>query len=912
MAQRRTSISRLFHELRRRKTFQAAATYIVFAWVLIEGASVVLPAFAAPEWMLPAMIVALTLGLPVAVVISWIFDLTLSGFERTGPEVESAESGDAQSARSGPVVVKPSVALPLGTARHRQVSLLRCSFELRSAGKTVSDPEAMLSLREPLDELIDNTAEHFSALCVERSGLSFELLFGYPVAFENDVLRACAAAFSIQHGVENLSVSASQYAGAALVASIGIHSDAIIVEATGEDDQVRVIGDISQVTGWLQSAATAGSIVLSEASRSLLRDKVRVESLGIRHNHHTGQEMQVFAAQELRPHDPIEGATPDSHHEMIGREAELALLLDRWSIVKEGELQVVVLRGEPGIGKSTLVREMMTRTRRNDDAQIIPLFCSPIESDNTFYPLIDYFLGPTFGSIDDGAHEAQHEHLARLLDLPGYSKADAAILQSALLSYVSVEGAGVIKGKSAVQSRRDLQHSLLQYFAVASRHGPLVFVIEDIQWADPSTLKFAEMLVQGSTGISIELLCLFSCRPEIKFDWMSRSDVFVLDLQRLPRRATERLIRSTTTDVELADDILNKIVAESDGNPFYAQELARAAAEGQTEGSNGLLLPGSIQQSLVSRMDKLGSAQPLLQLCSLLGKRFDYKLLLAVSETENEEALQADLRTLVNAGLLFQIGAVPESAYRFRHILMQEAAHASLLRATRTEQHVRIASIIEAEFPEKVQKRPQLLAYHYSNGALPQEAVFYRIKACRKALTAYAIVEAIEQAESGLRELDAMPASDERDSLEVTLLGLRAKGLLAIRGYGDPSVERAYARALSLTEQLQDTPQIFQLVVGLWMYFFIAGEAEHATQLARRLVRIAARTKSSAKTMQAQYCLGHSLFRLGRLKESLEQLELALETEKIDDDFSSESASGDDTRIHVRAVMGACTLVPWG
>lgn len=899
MSKLNETLSHLFQELRRRKTFQAAAAYIVFAWVLIEGASVILPAFAAPQWILPSVIVTLAVGLPVAVVLSWVFDLSFAGFERTQSLEEIEDLSDTAITEKVLATVKPSIAVPLGSARRRQVTVLRCTFEQLREGKAASDHEAMLALRETFDGLIGEIVTHFTGIQTESSGVTYELLFGYPTAFENDALRACAAAFSIRQRLRSMKV---EQGGAVAVASIGIHSDAVVIEkAHVDDDAITVVGDVSPVAAWLQTLAVPGSITLSEQSHLLLRDKVRAESLGIQKNLRADLEMEIFSAAALMPHDTAEKARAARQRPIIGRDAELAMLLDRWAHAEDGEDQFVLLRGEPGMGKSTLVNGFIERTQSDARMQLMPLYCSPFETNSAFHPIIEYFLGADAGSASGEERATREKRLSRLLACAGLDAAAADLLHNELLTFASTDPAKVASGKTAEETRRELLSSLLEYFRAAARQGPVLIVVEDIHWADPSTLEIIDMMMSGASGLGI--FSLFTARPDTNFDWTARPDVLVLDLQRLPRRAMENLIREAAGDDELPAEMLSKIINETDGNPLFAEELTRAIVEQGVDDSGALVLSGTVHQSLESRMDKLGDAQPLLQLCSLLGVRFDYELLLAVSETENEKALQSDLRKLVNFGLLYQEGAVPDSVYRFKHMLMQETAHGTLLKATRMKQHAQIAVIIESRFPSKAQRQPELLAYHYSEGGAPDKSTPYWIQACRKSLQAYAIREANEQAESGLRVVKQLPEGKQRDALEVTLLSMRGKAMIALRGYSDPDVEKTFARALKVCDRLGDSPQLFQLVVGLWMYFFIAGEVEHALALARRLFRIAEDAKAPAKLLQSHYCLGYSMFRMGLLREALDQFELAMAQENGSDDFSSESASGDDTRIHLRIVM---------
>ncbi|MBT8085705.1 MAG: AAA family ATPase, partial [Woeseia sp.] len=764
------------------------------------------------------------------------------------------------------------------------------------------DHEAMLTLREEFDDVVNDAVKRFTGKLIERSGVTYELLFGYPTAYENDALRACAAAFAINLRLGSMMPDVSTRHKASIVGSIGIHSDIVVIEKTaGDEDEITIVGDASQVAAWLQTLAPPGSIILSEKSQRLLRGKVRAESLGVQKNLRTSAGMKIFRAEALVQYDSAVAAIESRTSRMLGRNAELAMLLDRWELAKGREDQFVLVRGEPGIGKSTLIGGFSSRVRQEKSARIVSLYCSPFETSSAFYPVVEYFLGSWPTVADEVVHEAQSNRISELLDKAGLDAADTESLRSVLLAIAATATDRDGPTRRPEDVRKDLLRSLQEYFAALAEQNPVVLIVEDIHWADPSTLEFIDMIMSGGAGLGV--LSLLTARPGTNFDWTARPGVLVLDLQRLSRGAIESMIYEVAGEFELSKELVGKIIIEADGNPLFAEELTRAITDTGLDTADVLVLPGTIYQSLESRMDKLGDAQPLLQLCSLLGTRFDYELLVAVSKTEDEKALQRDLRAIVNAGLLFQEGAVPDCSYRFKHILMQETAHGTLLKATRVEQHARIAEIVESQFPQKAKRNPGLLAYHYAEGGQPEKATLYWLQACKKSMQAYAVREGLEQADSGLQQLALLPAGTQRDQLEVTLLSMRGKGLMALRGYSDPIVEETFAKALKLTERLDDTPQMFQLAVGLWMYFFIAGDAEHALALARRLRSIAEGADSPAKSLQSRYCLGYALFRLGRFYDAVEQFDLALADETEDADFSSESASGDDTRVHLRVVL---------
>jgi class 3 adenylate cyclase/tetratricopeptide (TPR) repeat protein len=896
-------IKNLIGELQRRKTFRVAAAYIVVAWVLIEGASVILPAFNAPEWILPGLIIALVAGLPVAVALSWIFDITPEGLQKTD-DMDAAAELAGESPLEAPTELKPSIAIPLGSAQRRQVTLLRVAFRLMSDAGAVTDPEMILAVIPKLNELMERVSDRFTAYALDDAGPVYELLFGYPVAFENDAVRAVSAAFAILSEAQKITPDELSDASLHIDLSAAIHSDLVIIEDR-EDAAATVVGSSSVVATWLQTVAPSDKIIVSEATRRLLPNAIQCESLGAHVNPQTGESIEVYQAVRLLSPKDILSAFVAGEQTMVGRDSELALMLDRWEQVIDGEDQFIVLRGEPGIGKSTLVKAFVANVQENKSAQLMPIYCSPFETNNAFHPIVDFFLGAGFELNSAESDEHQAKRISRVLTDFGLDADEAGPLINAMLEFDHSRHGISQPADSAEAMRARLLKCLLDLFKAAATRGPVCLIFEDIHFADPSTLELISMMVNRESQAGA--MCLFTARPTVKLDWESRSNVTVLDLKHLPRRVTENLVRGILGDVDISDDVLASIVAETGGNPLFAEELTRAVAESVSDStsmvSEDLVLPGTIQQSLASRIDRLGDAKPVLQLCSLLGRKFDYKLLCAVSQTENEAALREGLRAIVNAEFLFQEGAVPDSVYRFKHVLVQETAASLLLKTTRTELHAHVAKIIETEFPKRADRKPGLLAFHYGEGGQLDQSVKYWMIACKKSLEVFAMQEAIEQAESGLHVIASMPESRERDSAEFRLRSMHGKGLLTLHGYADNRVEETFTRALELSQSLEDAPEIFPVVVGLWMYFVIGGEAEHALVVARRLVRIASEDPSPAKSLQAHYCVGHSLYRLGRYAESREELRCALSFSSKDADFASESASADDTRVHVRSVL---------
>lgn len=906
------SIVRFFRELRRRKTIRAGGAYVVVAWVSIEVASVILPAFEAPEWILPSLIVVFAVGLPLALVGSWIFDITPGGLERTddidapatraqalAAETGIPQDGEAHSETSDVETheaepLKPSMAIEMGSGDRRQITLLRTTFAPLANGAVDYDPEAILAALPDLEQIIEGVAERFTGMTLSSSGETFELLFGYPSAYENDAVRAVAAGLAIVKETGNLAESAQ------VAATVTVHSDLVVIEHDDADTPIRVVGTASQITSWMQTVTTPGTVNLDEATYRQLRNRVECDPLGEHENLQIGVATSLYRARALSMQREDLEREDDGDSLVVGRESEIAMIMDRWDRALDGQDQFVVLRGEPGIGKSTLIREVTRRARQTGSVLVMPMYSSPFASNRAFHPIIEYLRGSAMGLSSESSNEERAQKMQELLVQAGLDVERAAPLMAMLLS---IDDASIPSEDADAEMRANMLACMLEVFKASAKRSPLLMILEDLHWSDPSTLEIIDMLV--SQGSDTGVLCLFTTRPTQHLAWETRSNVTTLELRRLSRRMTESLVQKILGDSDLPPQYISQIVSETDGHPLFAEELTKAIAESaranpSTEVTE-LILPSTLQQSLAARMDNLGSAKPVLQLCSLLGRQFEYQVLKTVSRTENEDALQQELRALVNAEFLFQEGALPNCSFTFKHILMQETAYQSILKSTRKQLHAQVAEILEQQFPDQAERRPEVLAFHFEESQQAEKAVGYWTASLRRALDSYALVEANSLAQDGMRALQQMPESTQRDSAEIALASMRGRALLTTRGYADPEVEQAFARALDLCETIGDTPQLFQLVVGLWMYFQVRGDYSRAISLASQLVRTAQAQDSPTQLVQAHYCSGSTLYYQNNFSESRKHFELALEFDEQEGDFSAESASGDDTRIHVRS-----------
>jgi class 3 adenylate cyclase len=893
-----------------------AIPYGVGAWLLVQVAEVVLDAFEAPAWIMQGLLVVLLLGFPVAVILAWIFDITPEHtLVRTGrvDAAQEAADGEEQADEAAPV---PSLSVEMGASERRQVTILNAEFERLQGDdpefELESDPELWREAVAGRKEMCRELAGRFEAHALPAGADELMLVFGYPQAREDDARRAVSAGLALINEIRNQAKDGSSSDHGRFVVRVGISTGLVVIDEPADDEgDVTIIGQAPRMAAWLRGLADADAAVIGPHTRKLVTRHFELEPAGTHHQAQFGGKLDVFVVKTALSLDgTLTRATP-----LLGREDEMHLLRDRWDNAVEGGGQFVILRGEPGIGKSSLMGSFIQHVIQSGEVTFLPCRCSPQDRNNPLTPIIQVLQDTVLEISERDSPAKRWEKLAAFTQNQPVDPEQALPLLAHLLSLEDCPEYTPPAGSAQIV-RMQTMELLLDLISLAAERKPLLFVVEDLHWADPSTQEMIRMLVDR--GPAPGLFVLFSCRPVFTEDWTKRSYVLVLELLPLAHRSARELIRDTAAGIELPPALIDRIIAETDGNPLFIQELTlavlesedwqKSAAPGSHTDLSRLKIPATLQDSLAARVDNLGEAKSLLQLCSVLGQTFSYDLLRAVSATENEAALKRELSEIVGAELLYQRGVLRNLTYSFKHILIQETAYSSLLKSKRRELHGRTAAILEQEIKDVKQRQPALLAFHYSEAGNAPQAIPLWTLASRQSLADFANQEAAEQARRGIELLEAIPEPAQRAAAEVPLQSVLGTALLSLHGYVDPQVRRVFTRAQDLCEQIGDVPQLFQVVVGLWMYYIISARLDEAYDLSQQLSRIAETTRNPAQFLQARYCEAFVLYYRAEYAGSKAALEAALESETDDYDYAAQSASGDDTRIHVRVLLA---LVNW-
>jgi len=914
-----TKIVEFIKEVWRRNVFHIAIPYGVASWLLLQIADIVMPAFDLPEWVVKVLIIALVAGFPVAVIIAWIFDISPKGIVRTSEQDRLAANAQALTDQADPAPEPepepepaPAIELAVGSSERRRVTMLQCTVRVNSAEDGEMDPEDQANLLKGINLIALAITEQYGGHHLPGNAEDVCIVFGYPQSHGDDARRAVSAGLAILEKIRNMSLPGVLEGQVSVSTHAAAHSGLVVIEDAKTDGAgVSIVGSVPGFTSWLETMAPENSLVVSQQTQRLIASYFSLLDLGPRESVQLGGKFNVYQVQGLRKKRDAKPAGETDGLRLVGRDHELQLLQDRWENVVEGEGEFVLMKGEAGIGKSTIVSAFIESVRQTDDVWMVSWFCSPYEQNSEFHPVIQSLRHNFFEFEEGDSDTLKLEKIETFLAANSIEPKNAIPLLANLLSLKLPEGNNYPQSSATSRVLRNRTMELvIDIFHSMATKKPILFTAESLHWADPSTQEILKTILDH--GVIPGMFLLMTARLEFQPDWSNRSSIMEFDLHRLSRRSSAQMVRKAAGDRQLPDALVKRIVDETDGIPMYIEELTRSLLESDkwrdsTGLSDGELadmpIPATLQESLSERLDKLGSAKTLLQVCSLLGREFSYRLLLLVSKTSNEKALQEELDRIVHEGLLFKRLSGPELHYTFKHILIQEVASQSLLKSTKKVLHIRIAEALENEFPESVAHRPQQLAFHFSAGGMKEKAIRYWTAAGRRSVTRSANLEAIVQARAGLELVSQLPESSSRNMMEAPLQAILGSALLASRGYTAPEVRDVFTRARELCEQIDDNEHLFQVMVGLWMYYEVSALYEDALDIASQLVHIADTSGKSAQLVQAHYSRGYSHFYRGEFEAARGQFEQAISCEVDGGDYSSQSASGDDTRTHVRCVL---------
>jgi class 3 adenylate cyclase/predicted ATPase len=737
-------------------------------------------------------------------------------------------------------------------AERRQLTVMFCDLVGSTALSIRFDPEDLREVIGAYHRAVAKIVGGFDGFVAKYMGDGVLVYFGYPRAHEDDAERAVRAGFGAIDAVGRLDVKSTK-----LQVRVGIATGLVVVGdliGEGSAQEQAVVGETPNLAARLQALAPAAGLVIAANTRQQIGELFDLKDLG-------PQQLAGFAGPQ-RAWQVIGESGEVSRFEalrsretpLVGRAEEVELLQRRWEQAKSGEGRVVLITGEPGIGKSRLTAALYERIAGEPHVRLRH-FCSPHHQDSALHPFIAQ-LERAAGFTRDDTVEVKLGKLRTLL-APGSRDDDDIALLSDLLSLPS---SAADLNLSPQRKREKLFEAFLCQLEAEARRGTVLMIFEDAHWIDPSSRELLDLTVDRVRRLPVLLVITF--RPEFQPPWGGQAHVASLALNRLGERDGVELVQKLAGNAALSPDVVAEIVERADGVPLFVEELTKAVLESAAQGDQvaallattsltALSVPVTLHASLMARLDRLGPAvKEIAQVGAVLGREFAYELIEPVAQRHANE-LQAALSQLIDAGLLSCRGIAPHASYLFKHALVQDAAYSTLLRGRRQELHARVAAVLEAQFADLVERQPELLAHHLTAAGDTERAVEQWLKAGQHAAARLAYLEAIAHFGRGLGLLHSLPEVPVRNSREIELQ--LALGLCLFTAKGAVTSKLPYMRALDLAERGGDSQQRFEALYGVWQSNLASGGIAAASPQSERLLRMAEPEGDDGLRLQAHH-----------------------------------------------------------
>jgi len=621
-----------------------------------------------------------------------------------------------------------------------------------------------------------------------------------------------------------------------------------------------VVGETPNLAARLQALAEPDTMLVSDATHRLIQHRFNCASIGPVDVKGFDQPLDVYQANSESSVSSLSADITQAHlTPLVGRTREIGILDELWSQTLQNNGRTVFVQGEAGIGKSRLVAEIADRV---DPASgyLLASRCSPYLTHSALHPIFELFRELLDLSVDD-TESSMLVKLESILD-PEISQKEK--IRDFATTLFCAQQIGSHESTQKAQTGSLPFDAIVSLVLALSEDKPVLFILEDLHWVDPSTMEFLSLLINQMPLVRI--LIIVTARPEFRPEWMLRSHATQLTLDRLSDSDAEDIVRARTAGLGLSVEVRKALVENSDGVPLFIEELTQSVIEHQKaieptiksdfpRKSERLEIPVTLRDSLMARLDRMGGAKVVAQFASAIGRQFSYSMLVAVANAK-ETDLRSALESLVEAELFYQRGVPPNAEYVFKHSLIQGIAYESLLNSKRVEYHGRIANKIVEEFPEQIHTHPELIARHYTLGANPERAVHYWKLASEQNLQRAAYVEAAHHAQEGLRLVDRLEPGAYREETELSLYMDLGAALSATQGYATADVEKAFQNALKISERLSIGATPFDLLRGMHTVFLIRGPLGRAVELGEKMLAIAEREGHTANLIKATRCLG--------------------------------------------------------
>jgi class 3 adenylate cyclase/predicted ATPase len=761
-------------------------------------------------------------------------------------------------------------------SERRQLTLLFCDMVGSTALSERLDPEDLRDLLTSYQQVCRDAIGGYQGHISQFLGDGVMSYFGYPIAHEDDAVRAIRAALRILEGIEFVNRGIGKRLNAEIHVRMGIHTGVAVVGDIGPGgahDRLAV-GETVNLASRIEAIAGVDTVLVSGSTARLVAGHFELEALSSQTLRGFTRPVELFRV--IRPtgaRTRFEAAARGTLTPHVGRDRELAELARLWTEVRDGAGRVVVIHGEAGIGKSRIVHQFRLSVIE-EGARILEWFCSPLAQAPALSPVIEMLDGRLVERAGgDARPQAKLDALRRMLGAHSRFEADALPLMASLLSIPGADEAP-IRELSPVRRRARTLEVMLAWLASSAERLPVALFVEDVHWADPSTLELLDLMVREGP-VPRALLCLTG-RPEFLVRW-TKPEICVLELGRLGPSEVEAMVTHVAGGHPLPPPVVRRIAERSEGVPLFVEEITKAVLESGALRLNGTgyeltggfdeqLVPSTVRGSLVARFDRLGESRRIAQLGAAIGREFRYPLIRAVAGIGDDE-LRDHLHRLDRIELTLAHGDLPNVTYTFKHALIQDAIYGTLLKKDRQRVHERIFSKLREEFPEMIDAQPERAAYHAESAGLRDVAVALFQEAGTRAFARTAMAEAVKHLSHAIELVDSLPEPGRTD-VEMALQAVVGPAYMATLGWAAPEVERSSARLRDLATARGDSAKLYQAMWGLWTVHFVRGELHAAIEIARQVYAAASAAGNPLYAITGCHALGYTSYYRAELEEA--------------------------------------------
>jgi predicted ATPase/DNA-binding SARP family transcriptional activator len=794
-----------------------------------------------------------------------LVELQVSPAPETQQVFDQIKTGQLEKPSTNSQVRQNGLTLESDTeveAEKRQLTLLTCRFDHNS--HDLADLETLHAMFLTLRGQILPILRHFQGTVIQYFSDKMIVAFAYPIAQEDSAQRALAAGVSIIQEIHKLKQRQPEFHRASICVQIGIDSSMSMISAMSP---VSIIGNAPKISEALMDIADDDGIVVSDRFARLISNLNFEELKPITIE---GLSKPVQALNVILPKSSalgIDEASPSTTMPFVGRTGELKLLNNGWAKAKRGQNQSISITGEAGIGKTRLIQAFIENLGKRE--KVFVCRGSHLHRRSTLHPIVTLLRSALKLEVDDWPS------FKKRFILMGLSKAEAAVLAPFFSISIPLD---ITPQAPNPMAQLEIQHHALETLLFSSGQAPVLFIFEDLHWMDPTTLCFLSHLMLQVKQHSF--MAIFTFRPEEfepapgLFDHTKRIELNTFDLSQL-KVLVDQILHHT-----LPDEVYDVIAAKTDGVPLFIEEFTRALVEdGLLETTNvpsKINIPDTLNDWLMSRLDRIQSAKSVVQEASVLGKEFSFELLSAVSALD-ESQLQIELQCLIKSHILVKNATAPDEQFRFRHTLIQEAAYESLLTQKRKRLHKKVAETLLNQFLQLSKTQPELVAYHFTEAREDQHAIKFWTEAGQQAIAKTSYTEAIQYFNQALSLIQNLPESAQLDQLELELLVTLGGPLIATQGFASPQIERNFARARTLCFRMKQDNSLHPVLSGLSTFYFVRAKFPIAHEIATLNLQLAKRTRVPAQLEEAHRIFGIICNCMGQFKSATDHLLCAMQ-----------------------------------